>query len=303
MNFNFIDNYNYFIEVYVKKYLKDFLTDNQQQCSGTGIRKFSKVITHPYHLVDPSPWPIFMSFAIFNLVIGLVAYMHRFDGSGFQLFLGILNILSILALWWRDVIRESTYEGMHTEPVQKNIRMGVSLFILSEVMFFVGFLWAYFHSSLAPAIQIGAIWPPVGITPIDPFGVPLLNTFILLTSGLTLTICHHGIIHGDTILALESIDLTLCYAMIFIIEQYFEYLHSSFSINDGIYGSTFFMLTGFHGFHVIIGAIFIGVCFIRLWFGHFSSSHHVGFEAAAWYWHFVDVVWLGPYISLYWWGS
>src|SRR5690606_41697863 len=135
----------------------------------------------PYHLVDPSPWPIFMSFSVFNLVIGLVAYMHRFDGSSFQLVLGILNVLSILALWWWDVIREGTFEGMHTKPVQKNIRMCISLFILSEVMFFVGFFWAYFHSSLAPAIQIGSVWPPVGISVIDAFGVPLLNTFILLT--------------------------------------------------------------------------------------------------------------------------
>ena len=266
-------------------------------------KKVKRILTHPYHLVDPSPWPIFMSISAFNLVVGAVAYMHRFDGSGFQFIIGIINVLSVLALWWRDVIRESTYEGMHTRPVQKNIRMGVSLFILSEVMFFVGFLWAYFHSSLAPAIQIGCVWPPAGITPIDPFGIPLLNTFILLTSGITLTICHHSIIHGYFILARDSILVTIIYALIFTVEQFFEYLHSSFNINDGIYGSTFFMLTGFHGFHVIIGTIFIGVCSIRLVLGHFTSTHHVGFESAAWYWHFVDVVWLGLYVSLYWWGS
>lgn len=263
----------------------------------------SAVLKHPFHLVDPSPWPIFMSFSVFNLVIGLVAYMHRFDGSSFQLCLGLVNVLSVLFFWWRDVIREATFEGMHTLPVQKNLKFGVALFILSEVMFFVGFFWAYFHSSLSPSIQLGSVWPPVGITPIDPFGVPLLNTFILLTSGVTLTICHHAIVHGYYNLAINSIVATIAYALVFTVEQFFEYLHSSFSINDGIYGSTFFMLTGFHGFHVIIGTIFIVVCAFRLELGHFTNTHHVGFESAAWYWHFVDVVWLGLYVSLYWWGS
>jgi heme/copper-type cytochrome/quinol oxidase subunit 3 len=261
------------------------------------------ILTHPYHLVDPSPWPFFMAIAAFNTAFGLVVYMHRYDGAGFQLTLGLLNVLIIMFFWWRDVIREATYEGMHTKPVQRNLKIGFALFILSEVMFFFGFFWAYFHSSLAPTIFIGSVWPPVGIEPINPFGVPLLNTFILLTSGVTLTMAHHAILHGYYKLAVRSIAVTLFYAIFFTVEQFFEYLHASFNINDGIYGSTFYMLTGFHGFHVIVGTVFIAVCLVRLIFGHFTSTHHVGFESAVWYWHFVDVVWLALYVSVYWWGA
>jgi len=259
-------------------------------------------ITHPYHLVNPSPWPFFMSISVFNIAIALISYMHRFEGAFIYFIFTFFVLFHILFFWWRDVIREATFEGMHTIPVQNNLKIGVSLFILSEVMFFFGFFWAYFHSSLAPTIQIGSIWPPIGINPINPFHVPLFNTFILLISGVTLTMAHHAIINGYYKLAFESIFLTLIYACIFITEQFFEYLHASFNINDGIYGSTFYLLTGFHGFHVIIGAIFIFVCFIRLIFGHFTFNHHVGLEASIWYWHFVDVVWLGLYISIYWWG-
>lgn len=278
-------------------------SSNVNSSTSTFNVKSSPVLTHPFHIVEPSPWPILMSVSAFNTAIGLVVYMHRFEGAYIQLFLGFLNVLFILTFWWRDVIREATFEGKHTYPVQKNLKIGVALFIVSEVMFFFGFFWAYFHSSLAPTVQIGCVWPPVGITPVDAFGVPLLNTFILLTSGVTLTMAHHALLHNYGKLAIRSTYATCVYAFIFTVEQFFEYLHSSFNINDGIYGSTFYMLTGFHGFHVIIGTIFIIVCLIRLIAGHFTSTHHVGFESAAWYWHFVDVVWLALYVSVYWWGS
>lgn len=173
------------------------------------------------------------------------------------------------------------------------------MFIVSEIMFFFGFFWAYFHSSLSPAIQIGSIWPPFAINTLNPFAVPLLNTFILLVSGITLTIAHHAVLNGYYKVAITAFISTLVYAVIFTIEQVFEYFSASFSINDSIYGSTFYMLTGFHGFHVIIGTIFIAVCFFRFLNSHFTSTHHVGLESAIWYWHFVDVVWLFLYIFIY----
>jgi heme/copper-type cytochrome/quinol oxidase subunit 3 len=266
-------------------------------------RRKAKKLSHPFHLVDSSPWPILMSFAAFNLVIGLVAFMHRFENSYFQLIIGLSGVILILILWWRDVIREGTRDGMHTLPVQLNLKFGFALFIVSEVMFFFGFFWAYFHFSLAPSIQIGCVWPPAGIAVMDPLGIPLLNTVLLLISGITVTISHHALIHNRLKFSARALDLTIIYAILFVFHQILEYFDANFSINDGIYGSVFFLLTGFHGFHVIIGAIFLGVCFVRLSLGHFTCFHHVGLESAIWYWHFVDVVWLGLYISIYWWGS
>lgn len=257
------------------------------------------ILFHPYHLVDSSPQPFCLAICILQLAINFVFYMHKFSNIGFFVIISFFTLIFVLFEQWNDVIIEATFEGMHTLPVQKNLKFGVILFIISEVMFFVGFFWAYFHSSLAPTIQIGSIQPPVGINIIYPFGIPLLNTFILLTSGLTLTIAHHAIISTYQNLSIKAVSITIIYAFIFIIEQFFEYLNASFNINDGIYGSTFYMLTGFHGFHVIIGTIFIFVCLIRLYFGHFTFDHHLGFEAAAQYQHFVDVVWLYLFICIY----
>ena len=258
-----------------------------------------KKINHPFHLVNSSPWPFLMGIAAINTAIAFVSYMHRFESSSILLIFGFINVVLVLSFWWRDVIREATFEGQHTFPVQQNLKMGVVLFIVSEIMFFFGFFWAYFHSSLSPAIQIGSVWPPFAIISLDPFSVPLLNTFILLTSGITLTIAHHAVLHGYFKIARSAFISTLFYAVIFTIEQFFEYLSASFNINDSIYGSTFYLLTGFHGFHVIIGTIFIFICFLRFLKLHFTSSHHVGLESAIWYWHFVDVVWLFLYIFIY----
>jgi cytochrome c oxidase subunit 3 len=190
---------------------------------------------------------------------------------------------------------------MHTKAVQRGLKMGVVLFIVSEVMFFFAFFWAYFHSSLAPAIEIGSIWPPVGITVFSPWGVPLLNTLILLLSGVTITYAHHALTLGNRFYLVDGLAFTILLAVIFTFLQAFEYRTAPFNISDGIYGSTFFMATGFHGFHVIIGTTFIVVCLMRV--HHFTKQHHVGFEAAAWYWHFVDVVWLFLFVSIYFWGS
>jgi cytochrome c oxidase subunit 3 len=258
---------------------------------------------HPYHLVTPSPWPLAISMTASLIPIGAVQYMHSYQGGLTSLLFGLFSTIAIMIIWWRDVIREATFEGMHTTVVQRGLRLGFVLFVVSEVMLFFAFFWAFFHSSLAPTIEIGSIWPPAGIVTFDPWGVPLLNTLILLLSGVTITIVHHSIINGDALTAKYNFLATIGLAFLFTSFQVFEYIESPFSISDGVYGSTFFMATGFHGAHVIIGTLFITVCFVRLIYSHFTRQHHVGFEAAAWYWHFVDVVWLFLFVSIYWWGS
>jgi cytochrome c oxidase subunit 3 len=267
---------------------------------------FFNIQQHSYHMVTFSPWPLIGSLAAFVLTTGGAMYMHFFKSGFFVLEFGLFLVLMVMVFWWRDVIRESTFEGTHTKLVQRGLKIGVILFILSEVMFFFAFFWAFFHSALAPSVELGSIWPPVGLIPFNPWEIPLLNTCILVLSGLTITYTHHYIINGDKhfrLFVMEGFTLTLFLALCFTGFQYLEYIDSPFSIWDGVYGSTFFLATGFHGFHVIIGTTFIFICFIRYLRGHFTSIHHIGFEAAAWYWHFVDVVWLFLYLILYCWGG
>lgn len=258
---------------------------------------------HSFHIVEQSPWPLLTAFSAFSTLVGAVMYMHKYSFGFFSLFFGFICLLLCLTLWWRDVIREATFENQHTAMVQRGLRLGMILFIVSEIMFFFGFFWAFFHSSLAPTIEIGSVWPPMGIESFNPFQVPLINTLILLLSGASITWAHNALILNNRKEVFLGFSFTVFLAVLFTALQVKEYLDSSFSISDGIYGSTFFMATGFHGFHVIIGTIFISVCFYRFYKYHFTSESHLGFEAAAWYWHFVDVVWLFLYISIYWWGS
>ena len=258
---------------------------------------------HGFHLVDPSPWPLISAFAALMLTFGGALYMHGYDGGSILWRYGFLMILFMMIMWWRDIIRESTYYGEHTKQVQDGLKMGMLLFIVSEVMFFFAFFWGFFHSSLNPNLAIGAVWPPAGLAILDPWAIPLLNTIILLTSGAAITVCHHSIILGLKQQALAALMLTIILAVIFTGLQGYEYITAPFSISDGIYGSVFYMATGFHGFHVFIGTCFLIVCFYRLLSGQFTREHHFGFEAAAWYWHFVDVVWLFLFITIYWWGS
>ena len=219
---------------------------------------------HPYHLVDPSPWPLSTSLAAFFSTFGIVLYMHGYESGFTLLILGFFMLCFVVSLWWRDVIREATYEGHHTGRVQKGLRIGISLFIVSEVIFFFAFFWAFFHSSLSPVFAIGGVWPPVGITPINPWGVPFLNTLLLLCSGFTLTWAHHALLAGGKKQALIAMTFTLILAVIFTSLQAFEYETANFSISDGIYGSVFYLSTGFHGFHVLIGTIFLAVCSFRI---------------------------------------
>jgi len=261
--------------------------------------------SHTFHIVDPSPWPFLISLLVgIPLPIGAVMFMHEQMFGFYLLVVNFFVLILFLSLWWYDVITEGTFQGKHTRLVQDGLRLGFVLFIISEVMFFVSFFWAFFHSSLAPAVQIGSIWPPLGIAVFDPFGIPLANTFILLTSGMTITAAHHNILNSESeSKTIHAVIVTIILAVAFTCFQIFEYMESEFVISDGIYSSIFFIATGFHGFHVLVGTIFLIVTLFRLIRGHFSTSHHIGFEASAWYWHFVDVVWLFLFVVVYWWGG
>ena len=258
---------------------------------------------HNFHIVNPSPWPLTSSIGVLALTFGLVLLFHNYQ-KGFVICLfGLFLLVSSMALWWRDVIREATFEGNHTKIVKKGLKIGMILFIVSEIMFFFSFFWAYFHSSLSPSIEIGSVWPPRGIDAFSPWQIPLLNTVILVSSGASITWTHSAIIKNNRLEVVNSFLITLFFAIFFTLLQLYEYTQATFDISDGIYGSIFFMSTGFHGFHVIIGTIFILVCLVRYLKHHFTSRRHLGFECAAWYWHFVDVVWLFLYIAVYWWGN
>lgn len=255
---------------------------------------------HPFHIVDYRPWPLTGSVGAISLVGGIASYTHKYDSR--LISFGLVLILATIIQWWRDVTREATFQGKHTEKVEQGMRMGIVLFISSEVFFFLAFFWAFFHSSLRPNIEVGGIWPPTGIRAIRPFDVPLLNTIILLSSGATITWAHIALIENKWMEAHLSLVVTVILGVYFTILQGLEYVISSFSLADGVYGRTFFVATGFHGLHVIIGTTFIAVIIYRNFFFHFTKNHHFGFEARAWYWHFVDVVWLFLYLCIYWWG-
>nr|QNE85445.1 cytochrome c oxidase subunit III [Helina latitarsis] len=256
---------------------------------------------HPFHLVNYSPWPLTASIGIMTTVLGMIKWFHQYNYS--LLFLGNLIIILTIFQWWRDITRESTYQGLHTLMVTTGLRWGMILFIISEILFFLSFFWAFFHSSLSPSIELGIMWPPMGIISFNPFQIPLLNTVILLTSGITITWAHHSMMSSNYTQTTQSLFFTVLLGIYFTILQAYEYIEAPFTIADSVYGSTFFMATGFHGIHVIIGTTFLLICFIRHLNNHFSKNHHFGLEAAAWYWHFVDIVWLFLYISIYWWGE
>nr|WKU83801.1 cytochrome c oxidase subunit III [Betasyrphus sp. n. AU1] len=256
---------------------------------------------HPFHLVDYSPWPLTGAIGTMTMVSGLVKWFHQYNMS--LMMLGTMITMLTIYQWWRDVSREGTFQGMHTLYVTVSLRWGMILFILSEILFFSSFFWSFFHSSLSPSIELGSIWPPLGITPFNPFQIPLLNTTILLTSGITVTWAHHSLMKGNFSQTTQGLFFTVLLGIYFSILQAYEYMEASFNIADAIYGSTFFMATGFHGLHVLIGTTFLLICLIRHMNNHFSKTHHFGFEAAAWYWHFVDIVWLFLYVSIYWWGG
>jgi len=267
---------------------------------------------HDYHLVDPSPWPIVGAVSAFLMAVGAIFWMHHsFAAAPFIFFTGVTGVLYTMIGWWRDVAREATYGGYHSRVVQISHRYGMILFIASEVMFFVAWFWAYFNVALFPADPhmatrtelLGGMWPPKGIETFDPWHLPLLNTLILLTSGTTVTWAHHALLENDREGLKWGLILTIVLGAAFTAVQAYEYSHAAFNFSGNIYGATFFMATGFHGAHVLIGTTFLLVCLIRAYLGHFTPTQHLGFEFAAWYWHFVDVVWIFLFACIYVWGA
>ncbi len=276
---------------------------------------------HDYHIIDPSPWPIVAAFGAFVITFGGVCFMRYLNGGAVHLFginfaqpwlffIGLAVILYVMYGWWADTIKEA-HEGAHTRVVSLHLRYGMIMFIASEVMFFVAWFWAYFDVSLFPneAIQasrtafLGGQFPPKGVEVLDPWHLPIYNTIILLLSGTTVTWAHHALLHGDRKGLIQGLTLTVLLGALFSCVQAYEYAHAPFAFKNSIYGATFFMATGFHGFHVLIGTIFLLVCLVRSIKGDFTPKQHFGFEAAAWYWHFVDVVWLFLFFAIYIWGS
>jgi cytochrome c oxidase subunit 3 len=265
-------------------------------------------VNRPYHLVDPSPWPIVGSISALVLVSGGLMYMHEIPGGIWVMLLAVIGLACTMVPWWRDVIHEGR-TGHHTDVVSKGLRIGMALFITSEVLFFFAFFWAYFWGALYPPMDVeGYTWLPEGVHPVETWDIPFLNTLILLLSGCTVTWAHHCVREGDNRTATKALALTVFLGVLFTAFQAYEYIHTinspqGFQITSGIFGSTFYMATGFHGFHVMIGTTFLLVCTIRAYYAHFRPDKHVGLEAAAWYWHFVDVVWLFLFTWVYWWGG
>lgn len=271
---------------------------------------------HPYHLVRPSPWPLLGAFAGGLLAVGAIFYMHDAEIAGVRIglsgvFLGLMAVVAVMFFWWRDVIHESVHERAHSPIAQIGMRYGMALFIASEVMFFVAFFWAFFDASLYPAdgqqvlreTYTQGVWPPPQFEVIPAFDLPFLMTMILLLSGCTVTWAHHAILHGNNDDTIKALAVSVGLGVVFLMLQVYEYGHATFGFTEGIYPSTFYMATGFHGFHVFVGTVFLAVCLFRAMKNHFTSERHFGFEAAAWYWHFVDVVWLFLFVSVYWWGG
>ncbi|WP_395611725.1 cytochrome c oxidase subunit 3 [Allosphingosinicella sp.] len=262
---------------------------------------------HQYHIVNPSVWPLVGAVSALTFFAGMVCWMHSYAPGPYLIGAGVIGIAFTMFSWWADVIKEA-HQGDHTPIVQLHLRYGMILFIASEVMFFVAWFWAYFAAALFPSVapSVGGHWPPEHMVVLNPFGFPLLNTMILLCSGCTVTWAHHALIHGHRDGLIKGLWCTIGLGLLFTSIQAYEYIHAPFMFRGpdaNIYGSTFMMATGFHGFHVIVGTIFLIVCLVRAYKGHFKPQQHFGFEAAAWYWHFVDVVWLFLFLCIYLWGG
>lgn len=265
---------------------------------------------HDYHLVDPSPWPIVGALSALLMFVGAVFFLHEKPAGNFLLPAGSILVIFTMVVWWLNVIKEGKEGGHHTEIVRKGLRFGMALFILSEVMFFFAFFWSFFKSMLQPGLLfegshifetsfLEGFWPPAGVVTFDPWDIPLLNTLVLLLSGTTVTWAHYAILNDDRKNLVKALTITVILGAIFTALQAYEYHHALFGFADGIYSSNFYMATGFHGVHVLIGTIFLAVCLVRAKRGSLTKEGHLGFEFAAWYWHFVDVVWLFLFFFVY----
>lgn len=256
-------------------------------------------VLHPYHMVTASPWPAYISLALFNAAVGAVGYFGGLPAGGSALLAAVAAVTLVLTLWLRDVVAEGTYLGDHTADVVRGLGLGTALFISTEVMVFVSLFWAYFHAALSPAVEVGVVWPSAGLAAIDPFALPLLNTVLLLSSGASVTYAHHGVVAGSRGAAAAGLAVTLGLAVVFTACQGVEYSTAPFSMQDGVYGTVFYASTGAHGFHVLLGTLFLGVGTARLLAHHLTSGHHEGLQFGIVYWHFVDVVWLFLFVAVY----
>jgi len=254
---------------------------------------------HPFHIISPSPWPLLTGIMSINLLFRTILLITTKDTKTLFLVRGVL-IIAIYS-WWRDISREGSFQGYHSSKVIKGLQIGMLLFIVSEILFFFSFFWIFFHRRLAPNIELGTSWPPIGVSAINPFQVPLLNTIVLLSSGATVTWAHHRILKNINKESENGLALTIILGLYFTILQGWEYWDASYNFADSVYGASFFIATGFHGIHVIVGTAFLIVALLRFKIRIFSKTHHKGIEFAIWYWHFVDVVWLFLYTFLYWW--
>lgn len=263
----------------------------------------SKHQQFPFHLVAPSPWPIAVSFGLLSLALSLALTMHGYVGHLNLIWLALVVVAGSATLWFRDIIAEATYLGDHTIAVRKGLHLGFLLFVVSEILIFAGLFWAYFHSAMNPTIELGSVWPPVGIQAVQPTELPLLNTIILLASGATVTWSHHAVINGNRKNALTGLFMTTWLIIIFVICQYIEYTNATFTISDGVYGSVFYAATGLHFLHMVMLIVMLSISYWRLRNYHYTSGHHVGYETTILYLHVLDVIWLFLYIVMYWWGS
>ncbi len=262
---------------------------------------------HDFHILPPSIWPFAASVGAFVMLYGAVMFFH--DNGPWLMLIGLAVVLYVMFAWWSEVVAEAN-GGDHTPVVVIGLRYGVIMFIMSEIMFFAAWFWSFFKHAMYPMDPSGmsplvdGVWPPAGIETFDPWHLPLINTLILLCSGCAATWAHHALVHENNRKDLiNGLILSIALGALFTVFQVYEYTHAAFGFAGNIYGANFFMATGFHGFHVVIGTIFLAVCLIRAMKGHFTPERHVGFEAAAWYWHFVDVVWLFLFASIYIWGA
>nr|YP_010447253.1 cytochrome c oxidase subunit III [Sclerodermus sichuanensis]UTN43173.1 cytochrome c oxidase subunit III [Sclerodermus sichuanensis] len=256
---------------------------------------------HPFHFVTESPWPLLMSFSLMNLLMIMTMWFNNINNNFTTLIMFKIYIESVIIVtqWWNNINREAFYQGSHTILTQKNMKIGMIMFISSEVFFFISFFWTFFHMFLSPSIEIGTQWPPLNIHPFNNLSIPLLNTLILITSGISLTWSHHSLLKNNFKESSIGLIITILLGLYFSSLQLMEYNEAPFSINDSCFGSIFFVATGFHGLHVIIGTTFLIVCLMKLLNLQYSPSHHFSFEAASWYWHFVDIVWLFLFINIY----
>ena len=264
---------------------------------------------HEYHLVDNSIWPFATGLNLFSIGTALVLVIQQYSKGIWLLYLSIVILTIILYNWWKDVVREASYMGFHNERVIRGIYIGIILFIISEIFLFIGLFWAYIHSALNNTTALGSLWPPIGIEKINPIELPLLNTLLLLSAGFSVTWAHHGYITKNVTELTSGFNpsnvgfvIGILLAIIFTGFQYIEYLTCGFDISDSAFASCFYLATSFHGFHVIVGALFLLSAFLRINLYHFTRIQHTNLICSLWYFHFTDVVWLLLFIVMYVWG-